>query len=273
MINIILSNRIKIKPLVRKVGVFYAASRSRLKHDTNPGAMKKGAFLFVVLLTASLGPATAQQFQIPISVSDGPNAVDLTLGVDANGTNGFDSGLDLLAPPPPFPGAFDARYRIGPEDFLTDIRFNDLTQKTFTMLYQEASGQGPIVLTWDSTGLAALGTFEIVDDLTGALFGPLDMTTTNTLDVSTAPGILDAGLRVLVTPNPAVTLYVAPPPAGSDADNNDCTNPLSPCATIAHAVSQAVNGDTLDLAAGTYNEPGLVIDKFLHILGQGVLVQ
>ena len=32
-------------------------------------------------------------------------------------------------------------------------------------------------------------------------------------------------------------------------------------------------GDTLDLAAGTYNEPGLVIDKALTIQGQGVVVQ
>ena len=55
--------------------------------------------------------------------------------------------------------------------------------------------------------------------ITGLLFGPLDMTTTNTLDVSTATpmGILDDGLRVLVTPNPPVTRYVAT--TGSDAGN------------------------------------------------------
>ncbi len=73
-----------------------------------------------------------------------------------------------------------------------------------------------------------------------------------------------------MTPNPPVTRYVAT--TGSDT-GNDCTDQLSPCATIAHAVSQAVNGDTLDLAAGTYNEPGLVIDKYLHIQGAGVIVQ
>jgi len=160
--------------------------------------MNKGAFLCIVLLTTALAPATAQQFQFTISVSDGVNSLDLTLGVDPNGTDGFDFGLDVVAPPPPPTGAFDARYRIGPEDFLTDIRFNDLAQKTFTMLYQEASGQGPIVLTWDPTVLPAQWTFEIVDDVTGSLFGPLDMTTTNTLDVSTAGGLLDASLRVLV---------------------------------------------------------------------------
>lgn len=234
--------------------------------------MKKTAFFFAVILTASLSPATAQQFQFPISVSDGPNGLVLTLGIDPNGTDGFDVGLDQLAPPLPPSGAFDARYRIGSEDFLTDIRFNDLAQKTFTMLYQEAAGEGPIVLTWDTNDLPALFTFEIVDAITCNLFGPLDMATTSTLDVSTAGGVLDAGLSILVksTPPPVATRHVAT--TGSDACN-DCADGSEPCATIAHAVAQANAGDTLYLAAGTYNEPGLVIEKELTIQGQGVIVQ
>jgi len=234
--------------------------------------MKKGAFLFVVLLTASLGPATAQQFQLPITVSDGLNTADLTLGVDANGTDGFDIGLDQQAPPLPPSGAFDARYRIGPEDLLKDIRLNDLSQKTYTMLYQKAAGEGPIVLTWDTNDLPALFTFEIVDAITCILFGPLDMATTNTLDVSTGGGLLDAGLSILVksTTPPVATRHVAT--TGSDACN-DCTDASEPCATIAYAVAQANAGDTLDLAAGTYTEPGLVIDKAVNIQGAGVIVQ
>ena len=54
---------------------------------------------------------------------------------------------------------------------------------------------------------------------------------------------------------------------------NDCSNPGNPCATIAHAVSQASDGDTLDLAEGIYLEPGLVIDKELNIQGAGVEVR
>lgn len=234
--------------------------------------MKKTMLFFIVGLMASPGSATAQPFQFPLSVSDGSTSLVLTLGVDPTGTDGFDIGLDQLAPPPPPSGAFDARYRIGPEDFLKDIRFNDLTQKTFTMLYQETAGQGPIVLTWDPNGLPALYRFEMVDNITCLLFGPLDMATTNTLDVSTAGGLLSAGLRVLVTPDPppTVTRYVAP--MGSDACNA-CTDASEPCATLAHAVSQANNGDTLDLAAGTYNETGLLIEKALLLQGQGVVVQ
>ena len=59
---------------------------------------------------------------------------------------------------------------------------------------------------------------------------------------------------------------------GRDAFNN-CTVQADACATIAHAVNRANAGDTLDLAAGIYTEPGLVIDKALNIQGAGVVVQ
>jgi hypothetical protein len=50
---------------------------------------------------------------------------------------------------------------------------------------------------------------------------------------------------------------------------NSCTSPVAPCLTIQHAVNQAVAGDTVNLAAGTYS-PGAVIDKAnLTISGAG----
>lgn len=60
--------------------------------------------------------------------------------------------------------------------------------------------------------------------------------------------------------------------AGSDATNN-CLNDAFPCATVAHAVDEASAGDTIDVAAGTYLEPGLVITKALSILGAGVIIR
>jgi hypothetical protein len=73
-----------------------------------------------------------------------------------------------------------------------------------------------------------------------------------------------------LSPAPNVIRYIA---TTGDDTTNDCTNQAAPCATIAHAVGQANPGDTLDLAAGTYHEPGLVIDKTLNVQGQGVLVE
>ena len=66
------------------------------------------------------------------------------------------------------------------------------------------------------------------------------------------------------------TRYVAT--TGSDAGNS-CTNQANPCATVAHAVSQANDGDTLNIAAGTYLEPGLVITKELNVEGAGVIIR
>ena len=70
-------------------------------------------------------------------------------------------------------------------------------------------------------------------------------------------------------PSGTTTRYVATD--GRNAFNN-CTVQADACATLAHAVNRANAGDTLDLAAGTYDE-SLVIDKALNIQGAGVIVQ
>ena len=81
---------------------------------------------------------------------------------------------------------------------------------------------------------------------------------------------IDEGLFVLLPRVGPRTRYVAP---GGEDMGNDCIDPGSPCASIAHAVSQANDGDTLDLAAGIYLEPGLVFDKPLNIQAAGVVVR
>lgn len=49
----------------------------------------------------------------------------------------------------------------------------------------------------------------------------------------------------------SITRFVAP--AGVDAANS-CTNAALPCATVQHAADVAVNGDTVQIAAGVYNQ-------------------
>lgn len=141
----------------------------------------------------------SQTIFFPITVSDGQNEITLTIGVHEYGTDGFDLGLDILLPPPPPPGAFDARLVWQSESYMRDVRDNLPVQKTYDMLYGPADGQGPIQLSWDPTYVSQLGTFEIVDRITGTLWGPLDMSTTGTLDVSEAGGLLDAGLHIRMT--------------------------------------------------------------------------
>ncbi|HEX2097316.1 MAG TPA: right-handed parallel beta-helix repeat-containing protein [Solirubrobacterales bacterium] len=50
----------------------------------------------------------------------------------------------------------------------------------------------------------------------------------------------------------AATLYVSPPPDGSDA--NDCMTPATACATIQHAVEEAAPGNTIEVGPGAYEE-------------------
>ncbi|HMB92393.1 MAG TPA: hypothetical protein VKP65_16190 [Rhodothermales bacterium] len=58
---------------------------------------------------------------------------------------------------------------------------------------------------------------------------------------------------------------------GSDTGNNSCT--VLPCATVAKAVSEANPGEDIDVAAGTYLEPGLVIMKAVNLIGAGVVIR
>jgi len=62
--------------------------------------------------------------------------------------------------------------------------------------------------------------------------------------------------------------YVAT--TGSDS-GNDCTVSGSPCATVIHAVNEALGGDTISIASGTYTETGSInVSKNLQFVGAGV---
>jgi Collagen triple helix repeat (20 copies)/Right handed beta helix region len=61
----------------------------------------------------------------------------------------------------------------------------------------------------------------------------------------------------------ATIRYVAP--TGEDA-GNDCATQATPCQTIAHAVAEATAGDTVKVAAGSYEE-SVNVDKSLTLLG------
>jgi hypothetical protein len=67
---------------------------------------------------------------------------------------------------------------------------------------------------------------------------------------------------------PETTIYRYVDPAGDDNANN-CANASVPCQTIAYAISQAVAGDTLLLAAGIFKEHDISVSKDLYIYGQG----
>jgi hypothetical protein len=120
------------------------------------------------------------------------------------------------------------------------------------------------------TGVMSLGCSAThVDAANAVLQAAVDLGY-SAADVNTIYDVFanNTGYPVDPPPQPP-TRYVAP--TGNDI--GDCTDPLNPCATLTYAVDQAKPGDIIDLAAGTYTEPGLVIEKNVLIQGAGVVVQ
>jgi hypothetical protein len=54
----------------------------------------------------------------------------------------------------------------------------------------------------------------------------------------------------------------------SGSDNNNCKSPTTACKTIGHAISLAISGDSIMVAAATYKE-NLAVAKSLNIIGSG----
>ena len=121
------------------------------------------------------------------------------------------------------------------------------------------------------TGVMSLGCSAThVDAANAVLQAAIDLGYSST-DLTTIFNVFanNTGYPVDLPHSPS-TRYVAT--MGSDLGNN-CTKPLTPCATLSHAVSEANNGDTINLATGTYADPGVLIEKNVLLLGEGVKIR
>ncbi|HEX9655747.1 MAG TPA: T9SS type A sorting domain-containing protein [Bacteroidota bacterium] len=148
-------------------------------------------FLFISITCQTYAQ---QQWTFLLSVTDGQSMITLTIGINPNGTDGFDVGLDAFAPPPPPSGSFDARLRVPspPDDYITDIRSNSNGVKTWYMYYQAGTGYGPVVISWDSSALPSPMT--ITDNINGTFFSQ-DMSIASR--VSSSNAFLGTSLRIV----------------------------------------------------------------------------
>ena len=64
----------------------------------------------------------------------------------------------------------------------------------------------------------------------------------------------------------ATTRYVST----TGIDTGDCSSPAAPCQTIQYAIDQSGDGDTINVAAGTYDEGLIDINRNLQIIGDTV---
>jgi hypothetical protein len=172
--------------------------------------MKK--FIAVCFLLSVAQLTLAQQFRLSLLATDGVNSKPLTFGIHPAGTNGYDSGLDTLAPPSPPAGSFDARLRYpelgGSEDYFVDIRSNVAAPDTFYVHYAPATGSSVVTISWDAAQFGTLAnTFIITDNINGALFS-MDMKSRQRIRSDTASGLVTSSFRLIITP-PFVPVQLA----------------------------------------------------------------
>ena len=194
--------------------------------------LKKYSFLIILFLFTTQS-GIAQTLRLPITVTDGAHQQVLTIGMAPGATNGFDTGIDTLAPPSPPNGAFDARLTENDQDYFTDYRDTTHQTKTYVMSYAAASGEGPITLKWSPSKLKSGWTYTITDNIDGKSFS-LDMSTSGSLDVSGSTYLKD-GLRIVVRPvsqpKPNKVILALPVTVSDGANQQVLTVGMAPGAT------------------------------------------
>ena len=121
-------------------------------------------------------------FTANLSVTDNcSNQLNLTIGTEADATDGFDAAYDQYAPPIPPGESFDARLRFNSEDYLKDFRRTNLDSNVvWNVIYQPAESCGPVTLNWDASQFPSTGFFLLVDPVTGGALVNVNMKATNT---------------------------------------------------------------------------------------------
>lgn len=126
----------------------------------------------------------AQNFSIPITVSNGATSQVLTVGVNTSASNNADVGIDVIAPPAP-PSGFYASMGASGNEYYTDIRSAIIEEKIYKVNFrfnEDAQGfpAGNITLTWNNSLFqthTASATFTVGTTTT-------DLRTSNTVTLS-----------------------------------------------------------------------------------------
>lgn len=206
---------------------------------------------YVYLLVFSFS-VFAQEFTFPITISDGIVSHDLTIGLNANASIGYDEGIDVLAPPAPPPGSFDTRLIWQDVEYFTDIRDTSAVLKIFPISYSPTTGE-EIVLHWNSTVIPTLGVFTIVDDIASPQF-TLVMSTTDSLGVSTSSYISDS-LKIIVNPGGLVDINYNNEIQPSEYKlYHNYPNPFNPTTSIKFALPKSE-----DVRIEIYNMIGQIV--------------
>ena len=108
-------------------------------------------------------------YRVDVTVSDTDNvSLTLTLGTAAGGTESLNTVYDQLAPPPPPSGSFDARLKVGGQDYFRKYLPTNENSTEWLISFSPAQGHEPITLTWDPALIPSVGTFILSDVVDGS---------------------------------------------------------------------------------------------------------
>lgn len=129
-----------------------------------------------------------QAFSSTVTVSDGTNSIDLTLGMESNATSGYDSGLDQEVPPPPPSGSFYGQFNIPNYNLKTDYRAVSDEEVVWEMEFAPQEGNS-LTLEWDFSSIDHVGSLMLVDDTENPSL-ELDMKSNTSHSVSSSTNVL-----------------------------------------------------------------------------------
>lgn len=111
------------------------------------------------------------------------NSKMLTIGTATNATEDFDLGLDILAPPAPPDGSFDARVSSQNFGFFTEFKPETVDSTIWTIKFKPESNNSPIVIEWDPNSIGSVGIFRLEDRINGE-FVNVDLSSQNSISIN-----------------------------------------------------------------------------------------
>jgi hypothetical protein len=105
----------------------------------------------------------ARQFALPLTLSDGTHQLTLQVGIHPTASFNYVDGLDILSPPPPPGGLFDARIIVQDENYLRKFLPHPGTlPQQFRLVYRPQTGQQAITVGWATETLPEEWQFSVL---------------------------------------------------------------------------------------------------------------
>ena len=124
--------------------------------------------VFIIIVGSLITNSYAQSFTDSIKVSDGVHSQTLVFGLASGATDSYDANFDVLAPPPPPAGAFDARFHTMTDDFFKDMRGTTQDTTVWNIRFQPSTGNH-ITLSWTPDRLGGNGSDTLSDTYGGTI--------------------------------------------------------------------------------------------------------